>query len=264
MNYLLDRKKKKNKYPKIILGLVILLFVIYFQANIFSGLGKMVHTIFRPVLVVGNNVKEKFSNDSSVFLSKKSLMIENENLKSQLVEKEASLVNYNGIVEDNAKLKEILDRKNEASNMILGAILSKPNSSPYDTLIIDAGTEQGVAVGDKVFALGNVPIGRVAEVYARTSKVILFSNPGEKTEVAVGGTDVFMQMVGRGGGNFEMNLPRDLTLTKGAEAHLPGITPYVVGTVATIISDPRDAFTKALLVAPVNIQELKFVQILKN
>jgi len=35
------------------------------------------------------------------------------------------------------------------------------------------------------------------------------------------------------------------------------------GTVETIISDPRDSFQKALLVSPVNIQEIKFVEVEK-
>jgi hypothetical protein len=75
------------------------------------------------------------------------------------------------------------------------------------------------------------------------------------------GKDVFLEIVGRGGGNFEMIIPRDFIILKGDEVVLPGIVPYVVGIVETIISDPRDSFTKALLVSPVNIQELKFVEV---
>jgi len=56
-------------------------------------------------------------------------------------------------------------------------------------------------------------------------------------------------------------LPRDFVLEKRTEIILPGITPYIVGIVETIISDPRDSFQKALLVSPVNIQELKFVEV---
>ena len=109
-------------------------------------------------------------------------------------------------------------------------------------------------------------------MYPGSSKAILFSNPGEKTEVLVSlgrsssgeaGKDIFMQVVGRGGGNFEMTLPRDLVLEKGTEVQLPGLAPRALAIVETILSDPRDAFQKALLVSPVNIQELKFVEIEK-
>jgi cell shape-determining protein MreC len=160
-------------------------------------------------------------------------------------------------------MKEILGRKNEKTNLILTSILSKPNKSLYDTLIVDVGSKNGVSFGQRVFALGNVPIGSISEVYPNYSKVILYSSPGEKTEVVISGRDAFMQVVGRGGGNFEMLLPRDLILEKGAEAVLPGITPFTLGIVQAILSDPRDAFQKALLVSPVNIFELKFVEVEK-
>ena len=50
------------------------------------------------------------------------------------------------------------------------------------------------------------------------------------------GKDIFMKVVGRGGGNFEMIIPRDLTVSKGDQVVLPGISPYVVGIVETITS----------------------------
>jgi hypothetical protein len=280
MSYLLDRKTRKRKNTKIVLFAILIIFVVYFRTNIFNGLSYATHIIFRPVIVGGNNIGEKLGNIKSFFYSKKSLFIENQDLKSKLGEKDATLSNYNSILVENEKLKEILLRKNENASMILSAILSKPNKSPYDTLVIDVGGDLGIFVGDKVFALGNIPIGRVAEVYASTSKVILYSNPSEKTEVIVSVSmpssetlfliepinnkkDIFLEAIGRGGGNFEMILPRDFVLEKGTEIQLPGITPFTLGTVSAIISDPRDAFTKALLVSPVNIQELKFVQVQK-
>ena len=166
--------------------------------------------------------------------------------------------------------------------MILGSILSKPNQSPYDTLVIDVWDNKGIKVGDIVFALSNVPIGRVGIVYNFSSKVVLFSSPGEKTQVVVpagssgtveaGGDtrpndrnlpvgQVFTEAVGRGGGNFEIILPRDIVLAKGAEVVLPGINSNVLGIVEAIVSDPRDSFTKILLTSPVNIFELKFVEV---
>jgi hypothetical protein len=45
---------------------------------------------------------------------------------------------------------------------------------------------------------------------------------------------------------------------------LPGMSAHVVGVVETIISDPRDSFQKALLTSPVNIRELKFLEVGKG
>jgi hypothetical protein len=72
-----------------------------------------------------------------------------------------------------------------------------------------------------------------------------------------------MQLVGRGGGNFEMILPRDLVVANEATVVLPGITPYVVAVVETILTDPRDSYQKALLASPINIFELNLVEVEK-
>jgi rod shape-determining protein MreC len=261
MNYRLDKKLKNKRYKFIVVIIIALGFLIYFHAPITKALSKASQTIFRPVFVLGNNLGHSFKDFSSYFYSKKSLMIENEGLKDQLDQQQASISNYNGILDENNQMKDILGRKSVTSNFILSAILSKPNRSAYDTFLIDVGTAKNIVVGDTVFALGNIPIGRVDTVYSNTAKVVLFSNPGESTQVVIPGQNTFMQIVGRGGGNFEMVLPRDFTVEQGTEVDLPGITPYVIGTVATIISDPRDAFTKALLVSPVNVQQLKFVEV---
>ena len=217
--------------------------------------------LFRPILILGNNVGEKFGNLGAYFTSKNSLYLQNQTLQSQLNEEEMRMANYNSISDENIGLKEILGRKNEKTSMVLATILSKPNQSIYDTLVVDVGAKQGIKIGDTVFAFGNIPVGRISEIYPSSSRIILFSNAGEKTQAIISGKDIFMELVGRGGGNFEMILPRDLTLQKGDQIVLPGINPYVLAIVQTIISDPRNPFTKALLTSPVNIQELKFVEV---
>ncbi|MCX6752283.1 MAG: rod shape-determining protein MreC [Candidatus Nomurabacteria bacterium] len=285
MSYLLDKKIKQKKVLKIALGVVVLLILLYFRSGIFNGFSIVGHVVFRPVLILGNSVGEKIKSAGSYFAFKNSLSSENENLKSELEKDKATMANYDSVLAENVSLKEIFGRTNlgaelprgsSAPKFVLSAILAKPNQSPYDTLVIDAGASLGIKKGDTVFALGNVPIGRVDLVYPNSSKVILFSNSGEKTQVVIGskparnasgiadaGGNIFTEIVGRGGGNFEMVMPKDLTLAKGDQAVLPGIVPYVLGIVETTISDPRDPFQKALLVSPVNIQELKFVEVEK-
>jgi cell shape-determining protein MreC len=263
MSYLLDKKIKRNTLLKNSILVILLIIIIYFRVPFFNGLSYASSIIFRPVVIVGNIIGEKLSSIGSYFYSKKLLLSQNEELRLKLNEQEARISNYNSIFDENIKIKEILERKNSKLDTVLAGILSKPNQSPYDTLVIDVGIKNGISVGQRVFARGNVPIGRVALVYANSAKVVLFSSPGEKTEVVISGKDAFMQVIGRGGGNFEIIIPRDFILEKGTEVVLPGITTYIVGVVQTIISDPRDAFQKALLTSPVNIQELKFVEVEK-
>ncbi|MEK7080991.1 MAG: rod shape-determining protein MreC, partial [Patescibacteria group bacterium] len=256
-----DKKIKRKKIFQIALGVVVLIILFYFRSGIFNGLSRVSQGLFRPVLILGNSVGEKFKSLNSFFISKNSLYLQNQSLQSQLNEDKAKISNYDSVVAENTSLKEILGRKNRKTNMILAVILSKPNQSIYDTLVIDAGAKEGVKIGNMVFALGNVPIGRVDTAYNNSSKVILFSNAGERTQAVVSGKNIFIELVGRGGGNFEMIMPKDFILQKGDQVVLPGINPYILAIVETIISDSRNPFTKALLSSPVNIQELKFVEV---
>jgi cell shape-determining protein MreC len=267
MSYLLDKKIKRKKFLNIVLGVFVLIILFYFRSGIFGGLGSVGQILFRPILIVGNNIGEKFKSVGSYFVSKNYLYNQNQKLQAEVDFNNARNSNYDSVVVENASLKEILGRISQGPSlrkMILGVILSKPNQSVYDTLVIDVGTKQGLQIGDMVFALGDVPIGRISDIFSNSSKVILFSNAGEKTQAVVSGRDIFLEVVGRGGGNFEMILPRDLILQKGDQVVLSGLHPYLLAIVQTIISDLRDPFQKALLTSPVNIQELKFVEVETN
>lgn len=272
MSYLLDKKNQRNKLKKLALVAIFFIFIFIFRVGVYRGLSIAVHFIFRPVLVLGNNIEKNVLNIGSYFSSKKLIYLENETLKLQIAQNEAKISNYNSILNENLTLKETLGRKIENKNFIISSILSKPNISLYDILVIDIGTKDGIILDQKVFAYGFVPIGKIAEVYANSSKVILYSTPGEITDVVVplsnsvtGETrkNVSMKIIGRGGGNFEMLLPRDFMIEKGNEVFLPGIIPHTVGVVETILSDPRDSYQKALLRSPVNLFQLSFVEIEK-
>ena len=275
MSYLQDRKTKKEKFFKIAAGAVLFLVLFYFRAGIFRGLSFAAGEVFRPVFHLGSKVGGSFVNLGVYFSSKRSLSEENQELKQQLESREAGRSNYDVLVRENESLKNIISRLPEENKLVLAAILAKPNRSPYDTLLIDLGARAGVEKGDMVYAYGNMPIGRVASVTDDTSKAVLFSSPGENTQVVISdvgrqefgrptsgaGTEIFWEVTGRGGGNFEMILPRDFILEKGDAVVLPGISPLTVAVAETILSDPRSPWKTALLKSPINIQEIKFVQI---
>lgn len=268
MSYLRDKKIKREKILKLAGGVFLLLILFYFRAGLWRGLSFAAQGLFRPILLVGNRAGAGLGNLGAYFSSKKSLYYQNENLKREIVSRDAKMANYNALALENESLKNILLRVPAERKLVLSVVLAKPNQSPYDTLLIDLGGQAGVAAGARVFAAGDIPIGRVQSVSSDMATVILFSTAKEKTPVIIpvslaqrDSSDIFWELVGRGGGNFEMTLPRDFILAKGDPAILPGLTPYTVAITETILSDPRDPFKKALLRSPVNIQALKFVEV---
>lgn len=263
MSYLLDKKIKRRKTEKVILVTIAIILFFFFRNSIFKGFSFAFHFVSRPFLVLGNNIGNGFENLGVYFNTQKNLYLENEVLKFQLKENEAKMSNYNSVLDENEKMKEMMKRKNIGENFVLSVILAKPNRSFYDTLIIDTGLDDGISPGKRVFAYGYIPIGFVSEVYQNSAKIVLYSSPGEKTDVIISGSDVFIQIIGRGGGDFEMILPRDFSVQMGNEVVLPGIKSFVVAKIEKIISDPHDSFQKVLLKSPTNIFELKSVEVEK-
>ena len=57
---------------------------------------------------------------------------------------------------------------------IIAGIVARPPASPYDTLVLSAGSEEGVTLGMEAFGAGGVPLGVVSSVLANFSRVTLF------------------------------------------------------------------------------------------
>lgn len=262
MSYLQDRKKRNKKIRNIFLVFLFLIFFIYFSSPVFNFLSSSLNKVSRPFLILTNNIGARMYNFSVLFADKKTLILENQNLKNELNEQKSLIEEYNILAKEVIDLKEILGRVDENKEFVLATILKKPGI--FDTLILDIGEDKGIKETNLVFAYGNIPIGYVKEVYPKSSLVYLFSKTGEKVNALVQSRNIYLDVIGRGGGNFEIILPRDLVLEKGENLLLPNLKSYTIAKVDSIISDPRDSFQKALLISPINIQELRFVEVELN
>ena len=252
--------KNQNKNRNAFLS--VLFFLIIFFIFTFSGPKTFVFGIASPFWNLKTFVYYLVTDNVSVLLSKTSLIKENENLKLQIDKDKKDMVFKDVLSAENDDLKIALNRKDSNKKSILSAILVKPSLSPYDTLIIDIGNNQNISVGDKVAANGNTFIGYVSEVYENTSKVILYSSPGEKVNVLIGNGNIEKEALGMGGGNFEVDVPREVDIKEGDSIIMPSISPNIFGVVSKIEYQSADAFQKVLFNSPVNVSELKWVYVI--
>lgn len=151
------------------------------------------------------------------------------------------------------------------SEFILGHVLIVPPTSVYDTVVIDAGSAQGVQIGKKVYAGGMIALGEIVEVHGASSKVRLYSSPEQKYEViiGVGSTSVRSIATGRGGGMYEVLAPREAKIQIGDNVTIPELSTVIYGKVAYIISDPARAFASILFQSPIPLQSLRRVYVEK-
>ncbi|MFA6797304.1 MAG: rod shape-determining protein MreC [Candidatus Paceibacterota bacterium] len=237
--------------------MLIIFFSFSWSRNILFGIGS-------PFWNLKKDIVNLILSDIQILKSKKSLIEENFLLKEQIFKRGNDKIISDLIKKENDDLKGILNRVDNKNNYILASVLIKPFLSAYDTLIVDVGTNNNIKVGSQVLANGNSFIGYVSEVYRSTSKVVLYSSYGEKIPVLIGQNNIEKEAFGIGSGNFKVEMPRESDVKEGDNIVVPSISPNIFGIVEKIEFKATDSFQKVLFKNPVNISELKWVEIVLN
>jgi len=261
MNYLQKNNVKIGNKPSsrslIFLFLIFILIVNFTAPTFLTG---VLQFIAVPLWKLENKIGDKIFETVGFFRSKSSLMAENATLRGNLELSQAKLLELDQYKKENADLKELNNRK-VSDKRILGTIIRKPPYSPYDTLFLDVGENDGVKIGQLV-AVGTILIGKVDEVERATSRAKLFSSPGEELTVVLGKNNVYADAYGRGEGNFTLKLPKGLEVSQGDVVSVPSLKLQLLGVVEEIDSQIPDSFQTILFKSPVDQMTLKWVEIL--
>ncbi len=256
-----NRKGKKHLMPFLVIGVVIFVVVCF---TVFSPLffPKMSQGIGRPLWVSGNFIMEHTSAIRGFFLSRIKLVEKNKALEQELVDIRIKLLAQSVVEQENKEFKQSWGRNTNIS-AILSAVLVRPPHSAYDTFILDVGLDSAVTIGNMVFASDTVVLGVIDQVFEKTSRAKLFSSVDTHTDALVDRNSLSVELVGTGGGNFEIRVPQDVDVIEGDKIILPGIVPHILAIVEAIESVPTDSFKRIFCKTPVHIGELRLVSILK-
>jgi cell shape-determining protein MreC len=140
-------------------------------------------------------------------------------------------------------------------------VIKKPPSIPYDSIILGSGRDVGINVGDLIVAMGDIVLGEVVRVYARASTAMLYSSPGREVDILLGPRALALVAKGRGGGVFQVQIPRESEVSEGHDVMLQSIFPLHLGEVAYVYSEPTDSFKTAVFRISANLSELKWVRV---
>lgn len=263
MNYLRNRSIRFGKRPEVrryALFAVLLLFSAlalwrseWIRAPLFS--------LATPIWRIGNALGARITGIAAYLQFQETLLAENEELKQEAMRGEALLAEHRFLREENQELKRRLSRSG-SERRILVAVLVSPPRAPYDALVLDGGTEAGIAVGDDVL-YGETVLGRVTAVTQTTATAALFSTAGVTTPAVVwrGDEAIPADAVGEGGGIFRITVPKETGIAVGDRVVMPGINPKQFGAVAVVEASETDSFATAFVRSPVNILTLRFLEI---
>ena len=260
MNYRQNNTKRNIVRGVLVLGLISAPIFYFWGTEIHYGVSQAAHYVSKPLWKAGNRITNTASSYGALVGSKESLQQKNYALEKEIIELRLKLLSKDLLLQENKELKAVLGRLGE-KKAVLAAVLSRPNSSPYDTLIIDIGKDKGIQKGDKVLVAGEVVFGIIQEVYAESSKVELYSSPGLVQNVLLGEGAISTTAKGKGAGNFEITLPRDVGVSLDDVVTIPDIEMTILGTVLYIEKDPNSPFQTILVKSPVNLSELRVVEV---
>lgn len=187
-------------------------------------------------------------------------------LRTELASTTAALADRDVLKAENAMLKARLGRTGVEGHIILAGVLQAPPASAYDTLVIDAGSAQGVAVGQNVSAGGSTIIGAVTDVSSDSARVTLLSAPGTTHDALVTskqtGATLPISIAGQGGGSFSGQLPTGSTVSTGDSVVFAGVAGQFIAQVVAVDQKPGESFVTIYMHMPVNIFDLQFVEVI--
>jgi cell shape-determining protein MreC len=251
----------------VVIIIAVQLLVPHFLPSIFT-------TIARPFW------RMEFSVGSGSLESPQTLLAENESLKTQLAALNVQQQSVQAVANDNSELLALLGRTDASAvststaqdasstpisylkslpGRILAAVLVRPPQAAYDELIIDIGADHGITLGSKVYAPGNILIGSTTDILGQTSKVKLFSSPGETYSVLIGSSRIPATAVGRGGGQYQAEVPQASKINQGDTVSDSSISDAPFGIVSAVLANPADPFETVLFAPSVNIYQLRWV-----
>jgi len=263
MNYRL-RNKPKSKHRTPLISVLVLFVLLSLSASFFP---KAVRTGFydvsRPLWSLGRGASKSFLNVKNFFILKSALVSENLSLQDEISNLRLKQFDYGVLLQENQDLKGQLGRS-AYSSRVISRILSKPPISLYDTFVIDAGSSDGILLGNKVYSSDTIIIGLIKEVTSHISLVQLFSSGNQKQQATLLRTGASFILEGQGGANFKLEVPKETDVLWGDVFVYPSLSSSVIGSVYYIDTNSQSAFKTLYLRVPGNVFSSQFVFVEKN
>ncbi len=252
-------RRPEKKISRLFSGLAVVAVVVIFGSLLVQGLTSPVLYLTYPLFRITNQLETNVKTVEEFITSQRRLLAQMGVLRQQV----ATLKEENKIL----KLKDQIltgatgfSLATSSKNFIALRILSRPSASPYDTLIVDTSSVSNkIKVNQLVFSAGGVALGRVDIVAGNSARVALFSSPGHKLAVQIGGEHTAATAEGLGGGNFKIVLPRGVMIKVGDPVIAPAESDNPIGVVGAIDSSPADPFQIIYFKSPINLYELVWI-----
>lgn len=147
---------------------------------------------------------------------------------------------------------------------VLARVIGRPNTLPYDVLMLDRGSLHGVVENAPVFLGADQVIGFVSKVHEKTSLVTMVTTAGFTSSAYVIGPNIYTYAEGMGSGVLRVRVPQGIALRTGDLVLLPAIDSGVYGTVSQIETSSTQPEQYGFVTTEIPIQSLYYVSVGKE
>jgi cell shape-determining protein MreC len=264
MSYLRDKKSHPIVDTIFSIAIVGLVLAIVYGTSFIPWFSGVSHALFngslRGKLTVEDNVE---ATRDILSLSRKNMAEYINEIENDMFSMRAKVLDYDRLVAENETLRETLRASSGTNNLVVTTrILKRPPTSLYDTLIIDAGIENGVAIGQKVVAFSTVYVGDVVQVFSDTAVVRLATTQDVVRDVRAVRNGVVLEARGHNGAHVVIEMPRDIDVVEGDQLK-DVITNKLSLVVYKITFDDREPFKTVYARSPINMRYLDWVQVIR-
>jgi cell shape-determining protein MreC len=211
-----------------------------------------------PLFAVEYAVELAAAPIAGYLTGKATLAEENRALKETVERLHAAALERDSLVAERDALKAELNVPGRDAAAVVAEVLLRPPQTAFDTLVLGAGTREGVAIGDPVLAQG-MPVGVVVEARTGSSVATLFSAPGSRLAVTIGGASA--AALGQGDGRYSVEVPSQLAPATGTPVLSVAHGGAPAGFVAAVVPGTGEATVEALIAIPVDLTSARYLTI---
>lgn len=250
------RTSHKKKVRKLLYTGLFLTVLVFLMPRLF-GFGAALVVV--PVLYFENTLASIGSFLPDFFQDRVQLIKENEKLERQLATETISDQTIKRLLQENRSLRRLLGDSEEKRTG--ASIIGRPAVTPYDVIIIDKGSVDGIQKNAPVYLGEDQAIGYVAEVYGSVSVVTLLSTPGFEASVYIYGPNIYTTARGIGGGVLEVSVPQGILLSEGDLVVVPALGAGVYGAISVVRSVASEPEQKGYVTYRMPLQSMQYVSV---
>lgn len=194
---------------------------------------------------------------------------ENEGLRAQNTALDVEIARLTSVRDENRELRSILGfAEKQKTSPVIAHVLARTPEDGTHTILLDRGSDDGVAIEMPVIAEGGVLVGKIFKVGRTNSTALLLTDTRSRVGASAQNTVRTQGLVqGERGLSLEMRLiPQneeirvdDLIVTSGIEPLIP--RGLVIGRVKEVQTQEKNPFKKALITSPIAFDQIGIVAI---